>query len=207
MVFANLFLKPRKTFTTIYNYELFKFQYHLFVLAGINNVLARKWIETADVSSNLIFKLMIDFAIGALFGWLPLLFLSWLLYLSAKWLKGKADFTTVYNISGYAVSLPAFISLLSTIVCILILRSNGYTKSVNISGTNINWHQTFYIVVRIHLYLSWGLNFYYAFLTVIGISVVQEFTIVKSILNVLLAIMIIVIPLVIVIFFPLLFTH
>jgi hypothetical protein len=199
-VFASLFLKPRKAFATIYYYDLFKFQYYLFALAGVNNVVTRKWLEIADVSNNFIMKLVIEFAIGALFGWLPILFISWLLYLSAKWLKGKCDFISVYNIIVYATCLPAFISLLSTVLSITLLRSNGYMKGVFVNNLHI-------IIIRTHLYLNWGINLYYAFLVVIGISVIQQFTIIKSIFNIFLAVMIVVIPLVIIVLIPSLYHH
>jgi hypothetical protein len=199
-VFASLFPKPRKAFTTIYIYELFKFQYYLFVLAGINNVLTRKWLEIADVSNNFIMKLGIDFAIGALFGWMPILFISWLLYLTAKWLKGKCDFVTVYNIVIYAACLPVLISLLSTVLGITLLRLNGNMKGISVNNLDI-------IIIRTHLYLNWGLNLYYAFLVVIGISVIQQFTIIKSVFNIFLAVIIVAIPLTVIIIIPSLFHH
>lgn len=201
-VFLKIIFSPRKAFATIETYELFKYHYYLFGFAGINNILVRNWLDVADSSNNLLVKLIKYIAAGAFLGWLPLLFVSWLIFHSGKWLKGQAEFLTIANLMGYAFFYPVFLSLISTISNISFLRLNGFNKSDYYNNLDINSHSTFELVIHIHRYINWGFNIYYAVLIVIAISVIQGFTIIKSMLNIFLAVLIIVIPLGLMIIIP-----
>lgn len=206
-VFRKIIVNPKKAFSTIDSYQLFEYKIHLFILAGINNALVRKWLEVADVSNNLFIELAKYIAIGAFAGWLPMLFVSWLLFLSGKWLKGGTEFMTIANLMGYAFFYPVILSLISTITSIIFLRLNGFVKNNYFNNIDIKLHNTFYLIIQLHRYLNWGFNFYYVVLMIIGISVVQGFTILKSVLNVFVAILIITIPLGVIVLIPSLFGH
>jgi hypothetical protein len=195
IVFLKLIIDPKRAFSAIDRNELFKYKYPLFILAGINNILARNWLETADVCNNIAFKLGQNIIIGALFGWLPLLFVSWLIYNSGKWLNGQSDPITISNVISYAVFFPVIISLISTLGSITFLRLHGFIKNEYLNSLDIQWHNTFYFIIKTHRYISWCVNLYYVSLAVIGISIIQGFTVAKAVVNVFVAVMIIVIPL------------
>ncbi len=195
-VFLKLITGPKTAFSVIDRNELFKYRYPLLIVVGINNVLARNWLEVTDRCNNIAIKLGEDIVIGALLGWFPLLFVSWLIYNSGKWLNGQSDSLTISNILSYAVFYPITISLISTLGSMIFLRSHGYSKSEYLNSSDIHWHNTFYYIIKTHRYTSWGINLYFAFLAVIGISVIQGFTISKAILNLFIAVMIIVLPII-----------
>lgn len=206
-VFVNFLRRPQRVFYTICEYELYKYKYHLLVLAGINAVLTRNWWLIADTDNNFFLNLLSDIAIGALLGWIPFLFVSWLIYVSGKWIKGRSHSDEITNLVAYAVFFPAIFSILTTIISIAILRLNGFESVKYVHNLDIPLHSTFYLIIKIHQIIIIGLNLYYALLVLKGLSVVQNFNWLKSILNVIMAIGLIAVPLLLIVVIPLLFKH
>jgi hypothetical protein len=192
----SLWKKPKKTFNTINQYGLYKYQTHLFIIAGINNTINRQFIDLADNKHELFSTLASSVAAGALFGWLGFLVVSGLIYITGKWIKGQATSTEITNMVSYA-TLPFLVSLAFTLICVLLLRVLGFQNGAY--NYVRNWHNTYYIIIKIHYYVYILITIYYFILLTIGVSVVQGFSIRKSLLNLVMCIAIVVIPIALII--------
>ena len=195
---SNLWKKPKKSFNTINQYSLYKYQIHLFVLAGVTNAINRRFIDLADSKQELFLTLAGSAAIGALFGWFGLLIVSGLIYLTGKWIKGQATSTEIINMVAYA-TVPFFASLMFTLICILLLRVLGFHD-----GTYDyirSWDNTYYVIIKVHYYVNILITIYYFVLLIIGVSVVQDFSIRKSMLNLIMCIGIIAVPIALIILY------
>jgi len=206
-VFINFLRRPQRVFYTICEYELYKYKYHLLVLAGINAALTRNWWQLADTNNNFFFRLLGAIAIGALLAWIPFLFVSWLLYVSGKWINGRSHSAEITNLVAYAVFFPAMLSILTTLISITILRVNGFESVKYVHNLDMPLHSTFYLTIKIHQIIIIGLNLYYVLLVLKGLTVIQNFNWLKSILNVIMAIGLVAVPLLLIAIIPLLFKH
>lgn len=180
-VFINLIKNPRKAFYDITQYNLYKYKLPLLMLAGITSMVNKKLLSLADRHENYPYILITTIGMGILVGWFGIFLFSWLISVVGKWFKGHASFTVIFGVAAYA-TLPIVVMLLSNFICIAILRSRGFALSYSdvglIDAGNINQ-----IVLNVNRYISWAMNLYYLVLFVIGISVVQRFTIGKAVLN------------------------
>ncbi|MEN0055120.1 MAG: YIP1 family protein [Mucilaginibacter sp.] len=195
---SNLWKKPKKTFRIINEYELYRYQIQLFVLAGITKVISRQFINLADARHELFLTLASSIAAGALLGWFGLLIVTGLIYITGKWIKGQASSTEIMNMVSYAV-LPFCLSLIFTLLCVLIIRVLGFQDG---SYDYIrNWDNIYYAIIKVHYYFDWLITAWYFVLLVIGISAVQGFSIWKSIMNFLICIAVIAVPVVLIILY------
>jgi hypothetical protein len=191
LVLLNLWKKPKKAFNTINQYNLFKYQIHLFVFAGVTNAVSRRFIDLSDSRHNLLQTLASSIFAGALIGWIGLLVVSGLIYVIGKWIKGQATSTEITNMVAYA-TVPFVISFVFTAVCVLLLRFLRFQD-----GTYAyfqSWSNSYYVITKIHSYVNILISLYYFALLVIGISAVQNFSILKSLLNLLICIAVITLP-------------
>lgn len=190
IVLFNLVTNPFKAFATIYSYDLYKYKYFLFAIIGIAQYINREHFKLADTRNSLLFPLMCDIGLGAVFGWMGVAVFSWLIYATGGWLKGRTTSSEMFNIASYA-ALPAVLTLISSLVCIIMLRNNGY---IDTNYPHV-WSNTYYRIITLNYAVNAAANIYYFVLMVIAVSVAQGFTIGKSALNVILGFAIVAVPL------------
>jgi hypothetical protein len=180
-VLINLLLKPKKAFGTIYTYGLYKYTWPFFVLMGISGKLSAKLFILAD-SRNEIFLQLSGYVVwGALVGWVGFWIFTMLISVTGKWLDGRADSDELFDITSYA-AIASVITLLSTIICLYLLRHAGYTDG----KYPHTWDNIFYRIERVHHYIDSAGGLYFFILMVIGVSVAQGFNIARAILNIIL---------------------
>jgi len=189
-VLINIIKKPLKAFRVIYYYGLDKYKYLFLSIAGISYTINRQFFILADSRTHLLWPLAGAVGLGALLGWIGVALLSQLIYWSGTWIKGKGSSGDILNIASYA-ALPDILRIISALTCILLLRHFAYEDA---QYPHV-WGNIYYTIVRLKFYFGWAITLYYFVLLVIGISVVQDFSIGKSILNLLLAISIVMVPL------------
>jgi hypothetical protein len=184
-VLINLLLKPKKAFGTIYAYGLYRYTWPFFVLMGISGKLGAKLFILAD-SRNEIFLQLSGYVVwGALVGWVGCWIFTMLISVTGKWLDGRADSDELFDITSYA-AIASVITLLSTIICLYLLRHAGYTDD----KYPHTWDNIFYRIARAHHYINSAAGFYGFILLVIGVSVAQGFSIATGFINVLLPVLI-----------------
>ena len=131
----------------------------------------------------------ISIAAGGLFGWISTYFYSGLISWTGKWLKGTADTSTILHVLAYAM-IPTIISLIFLIPQFATYGVEVYKKDGDIISGGLIINIIFWSSMAAELVLGcWTI-----YLCVIGISELQQFTIGKAVLNLLLPVLLIVIP-------------
>jgi hypothetical protein len=180
-IFIKIMTSPREAFKFINDYKYEKHLYILLFLAGI--VRSFDKASTKNMGDNFSIWSIIAICVifGGLFGWITYYiyaaFISW----CGGWMNGKGNTQSILRILGYAL----FPSILSFIILIpqIAIYGNEIFKSENdfySSGLVDS------IIYYGFLIIEFTLGIWSLVLCVIGISEVQQLSIGKSILNLLL---------------------
>jgi hypothetical protein len=126
---------------------------------------------------------------GGVFGWISYYIYAALLSWTGKWLKGKADTDSLLRMVSHAM-IPLVISLVLLIPRILVFGNEMFRSEASLYETEVWFIVLYYCMSFIETILGlWSLV-----LIVIGISEVQKFSIEKSILNMILPVVILIVP-------------
>ncbi|MCL2328632.1 MAG: YIP1 family protein [Bacteroidetes bacterium] len=193
-IFTKIWTSPRKVFKYVNDRKYSKYELILLVFAGISNgfdqAMSKNWGDNLPLW-GIILTAVIG---GGLLGWVSLWVYSALISWTGKWLKGEGKTDSILRIISYAM-IPSIATLILLIFQIGILgnelfkangdfASAGYAANIFIMFTGI-----LTIILAIWTFV----------LCVIGVSEVQKFSIGKSILNVLLPVLVILIPIMIIV--------
>lgn len=188
-IFRNICLSPRKVFKCINDTHYEKHLVLLLILGGISRSFDRAHMKSLGDDMSLLFLILNCVILGGLLGWLYYYLYAALVSWTGKWIGGQAGFRQVLRIIVYSL-IPSILALILLIPQISIygidvFRDEGDTTS---AGLLLN------IIFYGSLALEMALGLWTISLCVIGISEIQKFTIVKSILNLITPILIILIP-------------
>ncbi|MCB0661657.1 MAG: YIP1 family protein [Saprospiraceae bacterium] len=193
-IFTQIWTRPRPVLEYIHRNQYNKYRNILLVLLGISSAFDRAAMRSAGDNVELIVIIVTCIVGGGLFGWISYYIYAGLLSWTGKWLKGEADTSQIYLILAYA-SIPGIVSLVFLIPQIAILGNGVFQANTELVTSNLIEEIIFYGAEILEFLLA----LYSIVLSVIGVSVAQNFPIGKAILNVLLPILIIVLPLALII--------
>ena len=182
-IFINIWTSPRKTIRWINDNGYDRYVYLLIVLMSVASVVSNGYTEGLGDRWDLFSVLLFYVGIGALLGWIPTVIYVFLLSWTGKWIKGKADFRPLLNMTAFAY-IPS-VCLLANITLQILFWGNDIFKSDWV-GYDEGWGAALFTVLTslVQIVLSvWTLVIF-----IIGISEVQKFSIWKAILNALLPI-------------------
>jgi hypothetical protein len=193
-IFTKIWTSP----TEVFKYVVAKkyrqnFFVALLLLAGISNTFGQAFSRNMgdDISLLGIFLFCIIF--GALIGWVPFYIYAALMSWTGKWLKGKGNTNSILTVICFAM-IPSIVGLVLLIPQIGVL-GNDLFKADNFESTDLGVRIfVMFIGILEAILLVWTIV-----LLIIGISVVQKISIGKSILNLLLPALIILVPLMIIV--------
>lgn len=183
-ILTKVFTSPREAFIFINDYKYNKHVTLFLILLGIINsfdkAISKNMGDNLSLSSVIIYAILI----GIIFGWLINFIYAFSISWTGKWLNGKGDTQSILRVIAYAF-LPLFISLFFLFVQILIygnsiFQSNYEYLYIGLFDTILYW--TFYII-------DFVLVIWSSILLIIGVSIVQKFSIGKAILNLILPIL------------------
>lgn len=188
-IFTKIWSEPKKILTYIHEFKYEKYFYLLIILAGVSRAFDRASSKNLGDSTSVLWVIVSCIVGGGLFGWLAYYIYAALLSWTGKWMDGKGNTESIYRILAYAM-IPSVVSLLLLVPQIAvygnqIFQSDGYLMDAGIFGNIIFW-------VSVALEVILGICT--LVFSVIGISIVQKFTIGKSILNLLMPILIFILP-------------
>ena len=132
--------------------------------------------------------------IGALFGWITYYLYSALISWTGKWLNGKGNTDSILRVLSFAL-IPSIVSILLLIPQIIIYGNEMFKSDGDIISGGIVSN----IIVYSSMFLEFGLGIWTFVLCVIGISEVQKLSIGKSILNLILPVIVIMLPILIIV--------
>ncbi|NCA22653.1 MAG: YIP1 family protein [Crocinitomicaceae bacterium] len=181
-VFTKLWLEPRKVFEFINDAYYEKYMILLMILGGISNTLDRAETRGIFDRGDLWVSLLLVTFVGALFGWIGFYFYGALVSLTGKWIKGTAGVREIVRVSVYS-SIPSTLGIVVFFLQFIVFKGGIFSIS-----SPVAYYFLFYFFILIALVLGiWSFV-----LNIVGISVVQNFSIGKAILNLILPIFLII---------------
>jgi hypothetical protein len=166
--------------------------YVLMFLGSAANAIGKASSQNMCDRGNLMFVLLTAIFAGGLFGIVSYYIYAALLRWTGKMLKGTADTNKMTTVLAWG-SIPIILSLAFTFFEILLTGDAIFKSYPDLSGGG-------QLLVQIISYINIGLLLWSISLMVVGISVAQNFSIGKSILNLFMPIIVIFIPLLLIIF-------
>ena len=188
-IFTEIWTSPRKVFRYLNERNYDKYVTILLVLSGISSAF------TQAASKNMGDKMSISVIIGiciisgGLFGWLIYYIYAALTSWTGKCLKGEGNTKSILRTISHAM-IPSVIAL-GLLIPQISIYGNEVFKS---DGEIISAGLISNILVYLSMFLEFVLAIWTIVLLVIGISEVQKFSIGKSMLNMLMVGLVVVIP-------------
>jgi hypothetical protein len=194
-LFTKIWTSPRVILRYINENNYDKYVYVLLGLAGIVKTFDRASSKSMGDNMPLLGVVATCIIAGGLFGWLTYYLYAALISWTGKWIDGRANTRSILRMIAYAM-IPSIASLLFVFAQIVTFGNGIFQSDVDIYESGQLFGALFYFSVLVQVALAiWTLV-----LMVIGISEVQKLSIGKSILNLLLPVLIIVIPILVIAF-------
>lgn len=176
-----LFSTPRKVFEYIDQSQTQRFLYAILFITGVAKSLDRASLKNFGDEYSLTFILGSSLVFGGLFGWIGLYLYSALMYWTGELIDGKAESTqSIFRTIGYA-AFPSFLAFIPLLIQIFFLGNDVFTSA----DYTFDLSSIVSIGLVLLSILQLLLGIYSFVLIVIGLSVVQQFSIGKAILNLL----------------------
>jgi len=194
-VFTQIWFSPRKVFRHIVDTDYDKYFTVLLVLSGIVSAFDRAERSDMGGSLPLMGVVIITVLLGALLGWISYYLYAALISWTGKWLGGEAGTLPILRILAYAM-LPSIVAFVFLIPQIAVHGIELFKKEGHVAGGG--WLSN--VMMFSSLIIQTVLSIWTAVLAIVGISVVQNFSMGKAIVNAILPALVIGIPLVLFIF-------
>ena len=189
-VFTKIWLSPREVFQFIEDKKYEKYLPYLLILGGISNAFDNAASKCFGDSMSLLMVIGVCIFVGGVLGWISFYIYAALMSWTGKWIKGHADTASLLRMTAHSM-VPAIAALVLLIPQIAIGGNTIFQSTIEMADMSMLETIIFYSVLCIELVLGmWTLVLF-----VIGISVVQKFSIGKAILNMILPALVIIIPL------------
>lgn len=188
-IFIRIWASPRLVFKYLNDNNYDKFVPVLLVLAGIARTFDQSSSNNSGDDLPLIAIIALCTILGGLLGWITFYIYAALVSWTGKWLKGKGNTKSLLRMIAHAM-IPS-IAALTLFIPHIVLFGNGIFQShMDIYSQGTFSAVVFYITSLLQLTLAvWTLVIF-----VVGISEVQKISIGKSILNLILPGLVIVVP-------------
>ncbi len=186
-VFSKIWIQPRNVFRFIHATGYNNYFYLLLIVTGIISALQRKF-DTGIVEQNMVISTVVMAIIfGGLLGWIGTYVYASLISFTGTWMDGKAKTHRILRTLVYA-NIPFACSIFIYAIQIYLIRYDV----LNISFTESEQDIIHYGFMALKVILTcWTFVLY-----VIGIAEVQQFTLLKSFINLLLPILLFLVPLI-----------
>jgi len=180
-IFTKIWMSPRQVFKFINENGYTKFTTILLILGGITSALNSASSRYMGDIMPLWSVLIVCLIGGGIFGWLYFYIYAVLLSWTGKWMKGVGTTKSLFRMISYAL-IPSLLVLFTFILRIVLIGNEEFQRNVDVfdSGFLITALFSFSLFVEIVTGV-WTLV-----ILVIGISEVQKLSIGKSIVNLIL---------------------
>jgi hypothetical protein len=194
-IFTRIWTDPRSVFKYLHENQYDKYVNLLLVLAGISKTFDRASSKNMGDTLPLIAVIGLCIILGGLVGWISTYIYAALLSWTGKWLNGKGNTVSLLRMMAHAM-IPSIAALLMLIPQIGLFGNSIFQSEIDISVYGYISVGIFYF----SLFIELSLTIYTLCLLVIGISEVQKLSIGKSILNLLLPGLTVLVPLALIAF-------
>ena len=179
-IFTKIWTSPRKIFTRINDEDYSKYVVVLLALSGISRAFGQAANQNWGDRMSIWVILGVCIIAGGLIGWVSYYIYAALISWTGKWLKGEGNTDSILNIMAYAM-LPSIVALIFLVPQIGVYGNEMFKAD----GDIVNAGLISNIFVYLSLFLELAFAIWAIILIVIGVSVVQKFSIGKAILNML----------------------
>jgi hypothetical protein len=193
-LFTKLWIAPRQVFKFINDKHYDKYVTILLVLSGISRAFDRASMKNMGDKMSIWAILGICIILGGLLGWISYYIYAALVSWTGKWLKGRGETNSILRMFSYAM-IPSIIALIFLIPQIGIYGVEIFKADGDI--TSAGWISN--IIVYGSMFLEFVLGIWTIVFCVIGVSEVQNLSIGKSILNLLLPLLVFLVPILIIV--------
>lgn len=189
-IFTKIWTSPRLVFRYLNETRQDKFMYVLLFLAGIINAFDKA--SARHLGDKLPFVAVLALCIvgGGLLGWISYYIYAAMISWTGKWLEGKGDTDSLLRMISHAM-IPWISILFLLIPQILIFGNEMFQSDAGTSEPEV-WSM---VIAQCISFVEAILGIWSLVLIVIGISEIQQLSIGKSILNMILPALIIIVPL------------
>lgn len=189
-VFRKIFSEPKKAFEYIHKNRFENYLITILITVGICSAVDNTFEKiVAGTISNVTLALSLSIIFGALFGWISFYLFGGLLSWTGKWYKGRGNTDDFVRILAYS-NFPTYISFIVTLIQVLFL------KVFPITFISENFYQ---VMIYGFSAIGFFIGIWSIALSVIGISVVQNFSYGKAFLNYITALGVIIIPIILIV--------
>ena len=159
----------------------------LLVLGGIVRAITRASNRNMGDNMTTILVLAISIITGGLFGWITYYIYAWALSLTGKWLGGESNPSKFRTVIAWAL-IPSICSLILLIPELIIFGDDLFKSQTVYKSEFIRYSWIAFGLTELALSI-WSIT-----ILVIGIGILQKFGIGKSILNMILPLLVLLIP-------------
>lgn len=189
-ILSKIWFSPREVFRSIIYHHYDKYVPGLLILAGISRAFDKAANKGLGDSISLGGIIGLCIVVGGVLGWLASGIYAALISWTGKWLNGLGDSKSVLRVMAYAY-IPSILSLIFLVPELSIYGVEIFKTDGDIVSAGIPSNILFYGALMVEAVLGiWTL-----ILLIIGVAEAQQFSIGKSIVNLLLPIFIIFLPL------------
>lgn len=188
-LFTKIWTSPRQVFKYINDNHYDKYVTALLVLSGISRSFDRASMKNMGDKMSIWAILGLCIIIGGLLGWISYYIYAALVSWTGKWLKGQGDTSSILRILSYAM-IPSIIALIFLIPQIGIYGVEMFKEDGDI--TSAGWLSNIFVYGS--MILEFILGIWTIVFCIVGVSEVQKLSIGKSILNLLLPVIVIIVP-------------
>jgi len=194
-IFTKIWTSPRLVFKFLTEQQYDKYLYLLLALAGISSAFDRATSKNLGENMSLIGVVAFCVILGGLLGWISIYIGAALVSWTGKWLKGQGDTNSILRIMAYAM-IPSIVAMILLVPQIALFGNELFQSEINIYNHGFLSAGIFWLTVSIEI----SLGVWTIVLFVIGISEVQKLSIGKSIINLILPALVILVPIAIIAF-------
>ncbi len=191
-IYTKIWSRPRAVLRYIHEHQYEKNMYILLILIGIYKALERAGYKNMGDTKSLTEILFSSIVFGGLLGWISFYFYSSLVSWTGGWLQGQANRESLYRMFTYSM-IPAIHTLAFLFVQIVFFEEKIFSSDFGLEFGDYVMGFIYYSSALCSLALS----IYSIALCIIGTSIVQKFSIGKSILNLLLPVFLLIIIIII----------
>lgn len=189
-MFSKIWFSPRRVFKYILYRNYDKYVTALLILAGISRAFDKAADKAMGDTMSLWGIIGLCVFVGGLVGWFISGIYAGLINWTGKWLKGQGDAKSILNVMAYAY-IPSILSLILLVPELSIYGVEVFKTDGDITSAGIFSNILFYSALIIEVILG----IWTVILLIIGVAEVQNFSIGRSVVNLLLPILIIFLPL------------
>jgi hypothetical protein len=189
-IFLKIWFSPREVFKYIIYRNYDKYVTALLILAGVSRAFNKAADKSMGDTMSLWAIIGLCVFVGGVVGWCVSSIYASLINWTGKWLKGQGDTKSILSVMAY-VYIPSILSLILLVPELSIYGVEIFKTDGDIVSAGVSSNILFYGALIIEAILGvWTVV-----LLIIGVAEAQQFSIGKSILNLLLPIFIIFLPL------------